>query len=67
MKTLSTIYDELSCINDQLVLLSNVVSDEYAEGVGRPAAHVVQDAIYAVSRHIDRVNDDIDEINRRTA
>ena len=64
MKTLSAIYDELNCISDQLVLLSNVVSDEYAEGVGRPAAHMVQDAIFAVSQHIDRVNEDIEQIER---
>ena len=66
MKTLSDIYDELSCISDQLVLLSIVVSDEYAEGAARPAASVIQAAIYAASQHINHVTDNIDEISRRT-
>lgn len=64
MKTLQDVYDELDCISDLLALLCNVASDDYAEGVGRPAGKAFQDAIYAVSLQIAHVRDTVDQISK---
>ena len=65
MYDLTDVYNELDCIADQLSILSMVVTDDYAENCGRISGNVLQDAIYSVVQHIERVRDDVEKIDHR--
>ena len=60
---LGDIYNELDCICDVLTLLSNVAGSDYREGVGTPAPDTLQDAIYSVVMHLERVRDTVAEMD----
>ena len=64
MRTLSDVYDELACIAHLLSVLCFAVTDEYAESCGKPSSAVLQDSIYSVEQHIERIMDDVEQIDR---
>ena len=63
MKTLSDVYDELACIAHLIDLLSFTVTDDYAESCGKPSSAVLQDSFYSVAQHIERVMNDVEQID----
>ena len=59
------IYEELDCIVCQLQLLSFMVTDDYAKACGRPVGAAMQNALYAVAQHLDRIKESTDPANRK--
>lgn len=59
------VYEELDCIVNQLQLLSFAVTDDYAEACGRPSGAALQNALYAVAQHLDRIKESLDPVNQK--
>ncbi|MBR2520786.1 MAG: hypothetical protein IKE62_01215 [Oscillospiraceae bacterium] len=51
--------EEIYMIADQIVLLSNTVTPDYEEAIGKPSPDVLQNALYSIAQHLYRISDEL--------
>ena len=61
MRDYDDIVAELSSIADLVSVLWLVFTEAKAGNVGIPSEHVMQDALYAVETHIQRISEELGE------